>query len=194
MKRKFLKYVLPIGLGLIPVVARAADEGGENLLALKWNLWVWTLVTFAVMFGLLAKLSFKPIAEALDRRSQTIKQSLDQADQSRTEAKKLMEDYQKQLAEARTEAGKIIEEARQLGERVRKEVVEKANTEASAAVQRAQEEINRQKDKGIQEMKDTVAALSVQIASRVLEKEVNEATHRQLVENLIKDLGKIRRT
>ena len=82
----------------------------------------------------------------------------------------------------------------QLGERVRKEVVEKANTEASAAVQRAQEEINRQKDKGIQEMKDTVADLSVQIASRVIEKEVNEATHRQLIDNLIKDLGKVRHT
>jgi F-type H+-transporting ATPase subunit b len=105
-----------------------------------------------------------------------------------------MEDYQKQLAEARNEAGKVIEEARQLGERVRKEVVEKANTEASAAVQRAQEEINRQKDKGIQEMKDTVADLSVQIASRVIEKEVNEATHRQLIDNLIKDLGKVRHT
>jgi len=43
-------------------------------------------------------------------------------------------------------------------------------------------------------MKDTVAALSVQIASRVIEKEVNEATHRQLIDNLIKDLGKVRHT
>jgi len=193
MKRILVKYVLPVGLALFPVVARAAEEGSENLLALKWKLWVWTLLTFGVMFGLLAKLSFKPIAEALDRRSQTIKQSLDQAEKSRAEAKKLMDDYQKQLADARNEAGKIIEEARQLGERVRKEVVEKANSEASAVVQRAQEEINRQKDKGIQEMKDTVAALSVQIASKVIEKEVNEATHRQLVDNLIKDLGKVRR-
>jgi F-type H+-transporting ATPase subunit b len=104
-----------------------------------------------------------------------------------------MDDYQKQLAEARNEAGKIIEEARQLGERVRKEVVDKSNAEASAAVQRAQEEIQRQKEKGIQEMKDTVAALSVQIASRVIEKELDEATHRQLVDNLIKDLSKVQR-
>ena len=193
MKRKFPRYIVLAGLTLAPVVARAAEEGGENLLALKWNLWLWTLLTFGVMFGLLAKLSFKPIAGALDRRSQAIKKSLDQADQSRAEAKKLMEDYQKQLAEARNEAGKIIEEARQLGEKVHKEVVEKANAEASAVVQRAQEEITRQKDKGIQEMKDTVADLSVQIASRVIEKEVNEATHRQLIENLIKDLGKVRR-
>ena len=147
-----------------------------------------------VLLVLLAKFAFKPIADALDRRGATIKKSIDDAEQQRAESKKLMEDYQKQLAEARNEAGKIIEEARQLGEHVRKEVVEKANTEASAAVQRAQEEINRQKDKGIQEMKDTVADLSVQIASRVIEKEVNEATHRQLIDNLIKDLGTIRRT
>ena len=103
------------------------------------------------------------------------------------------EDYQKQLAEARAEAAKVIEEARQLGEKVRKDVVDKANSEASAVVSRAQEEIVRQKEKGIQEMKDTIAALSVQIAGKVIEKEVNEATHKQLVENLIKDLAKVRK-
>ena len=105
-----------------------------------------------------------------------------------------MEDYQKQLAEARREANKIIEEARGLGENVRKEVVEKATTEASALLQRSQEEIQRQKEKGIQELKDTIASLSVQIASKVIEKEVNEGTHRQLIDRLIKDLAKIRKT
>jgi F-type H+-transporting ATPase subunit b len=142
---------------------------------------------------LLSKFAFKPIAQALDRRGETIKKSIEEAEKQRAEAKKMMDDYQKQLADARNEAGKIIEEARQLGERVRKEVVDKANAEASAGVQRAQEEIQRQKEKGIQEMKDTVAALSVQIASRVIEKELDDASHHQLVESLIKDLGKVRR-
>jgi F-type H+-transporting ATPase subunit b len=168
---------------LTPCFAKAAEEGEINFIPNDFGLQIWVLLTFGVMVVILAKLFFKPIAEALDRRSQTIKQSLDDAEKSRTEAKKLMEDYHK-----------LIEEARVLGEKVRKEVVGKANSEASAVVQRAQEEIERQKEKGVQELKDTVANLSVQIASRVLEKEVNEATHRQLVENLIQDLGKIRKT
>lgn len=190
MNRKFL-----IGLGLVamPLAAFAAEGGSEEMLALKPNLWIWTLLTFGVMFGLLAKLTFKPIAEALDRRGELIKKSIDDAEKQRAEAKKLMDDYQKQLAEARVEAGKVIEEARQLGEKVRKDVVDKANAEASTIVQRSQEEITRQKEKGIQEMKDTVASLSVQIASKIIEKEVNEAIHKQLVENLIKDLSKVRR-
>jgi F-type H+-transporting ATPase subunit b len=166
---------------------------GSQLPPMDWGLQIWTLVTFVVLLVLLAKFAFKPIAQGLDRRSETIKKSIDDAEKQRADAKKLMDDYQKQLADARNEAGKIIEEARQIGERVRKEVVEKSNAEASAAVQRAQEEIQRQKEKGIQEMKDTVAALSVQIASRVIEKELNEATHRQLVDNLIKDLSKVQR-
>jgi F-type H+-transporting ATPase subunit b len=164
---------------------------GSQIPPTDWPLQIWTLVTFLILLALLAKFAFKPIAQALDSRGQKIKQSIDDAEKSRVDAKKLMEDYQKQIADARNEAGKVIEEARQLGERVRKEVVEKANAEASAVAQRAQEEIVRQKEKGIQEMKDTVAALSVQIASKVLEKEVNEATHRQLIDNLIKDLGKV---
>ncbi len=166
---------------------------GSQIPPTDWGLQIWTLVTFVVLLVLLAKFAFKPIAQALDRRSESIRKSIEEAEKQRAEAKKLMDDYQKQLAEARNEAGKIIEEARQLGERVRKEVVDKSNAEASAAVQRAQEEIQRQKEKGIQEMKDTVAALSIQIASRVIEKELNEATHRQLVENLIKDLNKVQR-
>lgn len=179
-------------LALGPVAARAA-EGGVNVIPGNLGLQLWVVATFVVMVVLLGKLAFKPIAEALERRGATIKAQLDEAEKSRAEAKKLMEDYQKQLAEARAEAGKIIEEARQLGEKVRKEVVDKANAEASAIVSRAQEEIVRQKEKGIQEMKDTVAALSVQIAGRVIEKELNEAAHRQLIENLLRDLSKVRK-
>lgn len=187
-----MKKLFIAGLALTPALAFAAEEGGGPL-EINVGLQVWVILTFVVMMGLLAKLAFKPIGEALERRGSTIKAQLDEAEKSRAEAKKLMEDYQKQIAEARTEAGKVIEEARQLGEKVRKEVVDKANTEASAIVQRSQEEIIRQKEKGIQEMKDTVASLSVQIAGRVIEKELNEATHKQLVENLIKDLAKIRK-
>jgi len=177
----------------VTTVAHAEEAAGGGLLSIDWGLQIWTLITFLVLLVLLAKFAFKPIAQALDSRSETIKKSIDDAEKQRADAKKLMEDYQKQVAAARTEANKIIEEARALGETVRKEVVDKANGEASAAVQRAGEEIQRQKERGIQEMKDTVASLSVQIASRIMEKEINEATHRQLVENLIKDLAKIQK-
>lgn len=190
MKRKlFIGSIV----ALMPLAAQAAEGGSEDLLALKPNLWIWTLLTFAVMFVLLAKLAFKPLAEALDRRGETIKKSLDEAAQQRAEAKKLMEDYQKQLADARNEAKKIMDEGRALGENVRKDVVEKANAEASAIMHRAQEEIGRAKDKSLQELRDTVAQLSVQIAGKVIEKEVSETTHRQLIDNLIRDLAKTRK-
>jgi len=180
-----------VGLAALPSVAHAAEEG--SIVPTDYSLQIWTLVTFLVLLGLLAKFAFKPIAEALDRRGQLIKAQIDDGQKLRAEAKKLMEDYQQQLAAARTEAGKIIEESRQLGEKVRKEVVDKATTEASAIVSRSQEEIIRQKEKGIQEMKDTIASLSVQIAGRIIEKEVNPATHKQLIDGLITDLAKIRK-
>lgn len=185
------KLLLSFAAAGLPAVALAAGE--VDVVPDNFGLQVWVLLTFLTMFVLLAKLAFKPIADALERRGQTIKKSLDEAEKSRAEARKLMEDYQKQLAESRNEAHKIVEEARALGEKVRREVVEKASAESAALVQRAQEEIERQKEKGIQELKDTVASLSVQVAAKVLEKEVNEATHRQLVENLIKDLAKIKK-
>jgi F-type H+-transporting ATPase subunit b len=179
--------------GVVAAEESAPPGAGNELPPTDWGLQIWTLVTFLILLVLLAKFAFKPIAQALDRRGETIRKSIEEAQMQRADAKKLMEDYQKQLAEARNEANKIIEEARGLGENVRKEVVEKANAEASALLQRSQEELQRQKEKGVQELKDTVASLSVQIASKVIGKEVNEATHHQLIENLIKDLSKIQK-
>ena len=73
---------------------------GSQIPPTDWGLQIWTLVTFVILLVLLAKFAFKPIAEALDRRGETIKKSIDDAEKSRVDAKKLMEDYQKQIAEA----------------------------------------------------------------------------------------------
>jgi len=186
------KAVFVLSAGLAPAAAFAA-EGGVNVVPSNIGLQIWVIATFLVMFVLLAKLAFKPIIEALDKRGQTIKASLDEAEKTRAESKLVMEQYQKQLTEARNEAKKIIDEGKVLGESVRKEVVEKAQAEATAVIQRAREEIVREKEKSLQELKDTVASLSVQIAGKVIEKQVDEATHRVLINNLITDLTKIRK-
>ena len=190
MKRHLLILVMVL---LGPAAAMAVEEEGVNVVPDDIGLWIWTLATFLVMFALLAKLAFKPIGEALDRRRSTIQQRLADAEKDREEAGKLMAGYEEQIAGARSEAAKVIEEARAIGESVRKEVLQKAKDEAATILERAREEMLREKEKGVQELKDTVAALSVQIASKVLEKEIDESRHRQLVEDLIKDLGDIQK-
>jgi F-type H+-transporting ATPase subunit b len=179
-------------LAAVPMPAWAAEQEGVNVMPTDIGLWVWTLATFLVMFGLLTKVAFKPIGEALDRRAKAVQQHLDDAQKEREEARKMMADYEKQISDARGEAAKIIEEARSLGDEMRKDVVEKAKAEARAAIEHARDEIERQKQKSIQDLKDTVAALSVQIASKVIEKEIDEASHRKLVDDLIRDLGRNR--
>lgn len=189
MKR--LGHVL-LALASAPAGAWAAEEG-VNVIPNDLGLQLWVVLTFVVMLVLLAKFAFKPIADALDRRGQAIKAAVEDAEKARADAKKMMEDYRQQLAAARAEATQIIEESRQVGERVRQEVVEKARAEASALLQRAQEEIARQQEKGVQELKETVATLAVQVAAKVLEKEVNPATHQELVTKLIADLSKMQK-
>lgn len=189
-----MKKLALILLGVVMAAGAWAAEDGVNVVPKNTGLMFWTLATFLVMFFLLAKLAFKPIADALDRRGQTIKASLEEAERARAEAKKTLEQYQQQLAEARNEAKKIMEEARALGENLRKEIVVAAQAEAAAARQQAQEDIQREKEKSLQELQDTVARLSVQIAGKILEKEINEATHRALINSLIADLSRIRRS
>lgn len=185
------RFVIILTTGLVPAVASAAS-GDVDVMPDNFGLQIWVILTFLVMFFLLAKLAFKPIGEALDRRSQAMKEALDEAEKSRAEAKQSLDQYQQQLAEARTEAKQIIEEAKALGENVRKEVVDKAQAEAQALMQRNQEELQRAKDKSLQELRETVAGLSVQIAGKVIEKQIDETAHRQLIENLINDLSKNR--
>ena len=143
--------------------------------------------------SLLGEIRVQTHREALDRRGETIKKSIDDAEKQRAEAKKLMEDYQKQLAEARNEAGQDhrgsppTRRTRPQGSRRQSPMPRPRRRPARPGRNPAAEGKRHSGDEGHR------GRLSVQIASRVIEKEVNEATHRQLVENLIKDLSKIQR-
>src|ERR1041385_5772272 len=90
-------YALFAVASVVSVVAaeESAPPGeGSQIPPTDWGLQIWTLVAFVVLLVLLAKFAFKPIADALDRRSETIKKSIEEAEKQRAEAKKLMDDYQ----------------------------------------------------------------------------------------------------
>src|SRR4051812_46585287 len=80
------------------------------------GLMIWTLVTFTFVLVMLKKFAFGPIAEAIEHRRQVVRESLEASDQAREEAKQMLTDYRKQLAEARHEAGALVEAARRSGE------------------------------------------------------------------------------
>lgn len=167
--------------------AREAHGGGGGF-DLDPGLQLWTLLTFAALLWLLWKYAFPPIARALEERERAIRASVEEAQQRQKEAENLLQRYKDQLDKAHEETGRILDEGRRLAETTRQEITEKARAESKQILERAEVEIDDMKAKGIDELRKTVAHMSVEIASRVLRAEIDESAHRRLVDELLAEL------
>src|SRR5574339_10649 len=101
------------------------------------GLFIWTILTFLVLVGLLAKFAWRPLLDALDRRQKMIAGAVDDARKAREELERVQQDASKLLAEARVEAGTILSRARSDAERFREEMREKAMSDAAALAKNA---------------------------------------------------------
>jgi len=154
------------------------------------GLFVWTLLTFAGLVALLARFAFKPLRAALDKRETAIRESLNAAEKARDEAKALLEDNDAKLNEAREEARHIISEGHKIVTDMKREASERAREEADTIVSQARREIDREVQKSLDDLKSTVAGLSVRISRQVIRGELDEERHEQLADDFIERLKK----
>ena len=150
---------------------------------------IWTLISFFLLLVILKKLAYPQILKALKKREETIQQQLEEARKTKQEAENLLGEYKRQLGEARSEAQKVINEGKELGENIRKEIIQKAQQESNQIVKRAQEEIELQKQKALLELQEKIADLSIMAASKVINKSLNPEDHRRLVEEYVAKVG-----
>ena len=166
------------------------SEGGTPMQA-EPNLWIWTFLAFVLVFLILRKFAFPRIMEALEKRTEKIEGDIKNAELTREEADKLLADYKAQLEAARAEAKKIMDEGKALGETLRKETIEKATKEANQIIARAQEEIGREKEKALKELQSRIADISIQVASKVIQKSLSKEEHSQLIDQYVTEVGKL---
>lgn len=132
----------------------------------------WTTITFIILLVLLRKYAWKPILTMVKEREQTIEQSLAQADKAREEMAQLKADNDRTLKEARQERDGILKEAREMKDNIISEAKEKAGEEANTIVAQAREQIQNEKMAVLTDLKNQVAEMSIEIAEKVLEKEL----------------------
>jgi len=168
--------------------AEHGDGGGT--FAPMPNLWWWTFIAFVIVVFVLKKFAIPGITEALDKRNEQIEGDLKNAELTRDEADKMLAEYKSQLNEARTEAKKIIDEGKALGENLRQETIVKAQEEANQLIKRAQEEIGREKDKAIKELQSQIADISLEVASKVIQKTLSKEEHDKLIDDYVAEVGK----
>lgn len=136
----------------------------------------WMLLSFGILLIILKKFAWKPILGALHKRENTIQESLDMAKQAKEEMAKLKADNQKIIAEAKIERDQLLKEAREIKDNIIDEAKQKAGTEADKIIDAAKKDIENQKAMAINEIKQQVVNLSIDIAEKVLRKQFEDTT------------------
>ena len=160
------------------------------MLEINPGLIIWTIVTFLIVLAILRLTAWKPLLAALSAREQQIRSALEQAGQAQAEAQRLLEENRRQLVKAEEDAQQIMREGREMGERLKTELLEKAQSSARHMVDQAKDEIRREKDAALLQLRTEVTDLALAAASKVLDANLDTPTQRRLADSAIADLGK----
>jgi len=161
-------------------------------LHLDAGLLFWSVFTFACLLLVLARFAFKPLKKVLDAREADLRNSLDEARKARQEAADVLAENERRIEEARRETERMIGEGRKIAADMERQAGRKASEAAEEMMDRARADMQQELQRSLDELKGTVANLSVQIARRVIQAELDEERHLQLADDFIERLKKSR--
>lgn len=158
------------------------------MLEINPGLIVWTVITFVIVVLILRSAAWKPLVKALNDREEKIRSSLEQAERAHEEAQRLLDENRKVLAAAEEQSGRIIRDGRDMGERLKNEIMEKAQSSSRQMIEQAKEEIGREKDAALVQLRGEVSDLAIAAAGKILEANLDTAQQRKLVDSAIQEL------
>lgn len=147
------------------------------------------LIFFLLLLFLLRKFAWGPLMNIMEERETYVANEIGEAEKSRKEAKIASEEAAAQLLQTKKEAQQIIEDAKSAGEKQEQSIIESARLEADRLQESAKADIQNEKEKALQALQDKVASLSVLIASKVIEKELDASDQENLINEYIKEVG-----
>ena len=188
MRTSRAAVALVLSMAATPGIAWAAEgEGTTPLFSVNLGTTVWTTIVFVALLGILWRFAWGPILAAVDAREKAIQGALDEAAQRNEDATRLLEEHREQLADARRQASDLLAEGKAAGDRGRKEMEEKARIEAQSIVERARQEIERERDAALDMMRKESVDLALAAASRLMRENMDQAKDRALVERFLDD-------
>lgn len=148
------------------------------------------ILNFLILVVILTKVAYKPLMKALAERQEKIAKNIQSAEQDAAASKKLLEDYQKQLASARIEAQEIVDKASKLAAEEREASLAETRVEIERMRKSALADIERDRKLAVAELKGEVVALSMAAAAKVINSNIDEKVNEQLVSEFIDKLDK----
>jgi F-type H+-transporting ATPase subunit b len=150
---------------------------------------IWGAISFFVLLGLLYKFAWPGMKKGMEGRSERIRTDLAAAEDAKAQAQQVLDDYQRQLADARNESARIIEEARQQADSMRRDLQQRAEADIAELRQRAAADVEAAKAQAMADLRADVASLAIGAAEQVVQQSLDHETQRQLVERYIDQVG-----
>ncbi|WP_281883180.1 F0F1 ATP synthase subunit B [Paenibacillus sp. YYML68] len=150
---------------------------------------VFAIIAFALLYWLLNKYALGPLFNVMEERRRIIAEQISKSEQDRREAEQLLNEQKKAMQDVRKEAQGILEQARTMSNKQTQDALDQAKEEAARLKSEALRDIENEKNKAVATLKSQVSAMSVLIASKIIEKQVDEKSQEQLVEHYLKEVG-----
>jgi F-type H+-transporting ATPase subunit b len=177
---------------IVPLAAEAAEHGEESggsfLVSPGLGLMIWTLVLFLITMWVLSKVAFPKIQEALDKRAETIAESINAAERQRKESDELLSEYRARLAEAREQADDIMARARKAAETAEAEATVAGKEKREELVEAAKRDIEAETRRSLDQIRQEIADLTVLATERVTRKSLNDEDQKRLVEDALSEV------
>ena len=135
------------------------------------------------------KLLLNPVKKVMAERKAKADSQIADAQKLRTEAEAMKAEYEQNLQNARTEANQIVAAAQKTATTRSEELLGEARAQAAALKQKAEADIAQERKKAVNEVKDEIGGMAMEIASKVVEREISEADHKDLIDEFIKNVG-----
>jgi F-type H+-transporting ATPase subunit b len=181
-------------LAVLAGPALAAEEGGKhepNLLEPRFDLGLWSIVIFVLLFAVLYKFAWGPILQGLRKRENDIHGAVNEAKRVNEEMAKQRAAFERQIADANQQIPKLMEEARRAAERLKEEMRAQAMADIQAERQRLRREMDTARDQALKEIMDSTANLATIVSERAIRKSLTDADHRRLVDEALNEIQQV---
>jgi F-type H+-transporting ATPase subunit b len=150
---------------------------------------VWGTISFFTLLFLMYKFAYPGIKKGMESRTNKIRENLDDAERVKAEAQSILEEYQRQLADARNESNRIIEDARQTAEQLRRDLMQRAEAEVADLRQRSRDDIAAAQQRATADLQARVGTLAIELAEKVVEANLDRDANMRLIDGFIQSVG-----
>lgn len=160
----------------------------SDLIKVVPGLMIWTLVAFGLTFFVLRRWVFGPVQNMIDERRKRIRESIEEADRARDEARHLLEEHRKLIAGARGDADRILAEARRVADAQRERVKEETEADRRRRLEETRRQIEGETQRALEQIRAEVADLTLIATQRITGKVLDDEDHRRLIKDAVSDL------